>query len=51
MQIHNIQFDSQTSVVNINLAIGNFDGVHLGHQKIIDELVEYSKIKNCSSLI
>ena len=51
MQIHNIQSDSQTSVANINLAIGNFDGVHLGHQKIIDELVEYSKIKNCSSAI
>ena len=47
MQIHNIQLDSQTSVANINLAIGNFDGVHLGHQKIIDELIEYSKIKNC----
>lgn len=51
MQIHNIQFDSQTSVANINLAIGNFDGVHLGHQKIIDELIEYSKINNCSSAI
>jgi len=51
VQIHNIQFDSQTSVANINLAIGNFDGVHLGHQKIIDELIEYSKINNCSSAI
>ncbi len=51
MQIHNIQLDSQTSVANINLAIGNFDGVHLGHQKIIDELIEYSKINNCSSAI
>ena len=51
MQIHNIQLDSQTSVANINLAIGNFDGVHLGHQKIIDELIEYSKIKNCLSAI
>ena len=51
MQIHNIQLDSQLSIANINLAIGNFDGVHLGHQKIIDELIEYSKIKNCSSAI
>jgi len=51
VQIHNIQLDSRTSVANINLAIGNFDGVHLGHQKIIDELIEYSKIKNCSSAI
>ena len=51
MKIHNIQLDSQANVTNINLAIGNFDGVHLGHQKIIDELIEYSKIKNCSSAI
>ena len=51
MQIHNIQFGSQTSFANINLAIGNFDGVHLGHQKIIDELIEYSKINNYSSAI
>ena len=51
MQIHNIQLDSIVNIANINLAIGNFDGVHLGHQKIIDELIEYSKIKNCSSAI
>ena len=46
MQIHNIQLDSQANITNINLAIGNFDGVHLGHQKIIAELIENSKIKN-----
>ena len=51
MQIHNIQLNSQTSVTNINLAIGNFDGVHLGHQKIIDGLIESSIKKNCSSAI
>ena len=51
MQIHNIQLASQANVANINLAIGNFDGVHLGHQKIIDELIENSKIKNCLSAI
>ena len=51
MKIHNIQLDSQANVTNINLAIGNFDGVHLGHQKIIAELIENSKIKNCLSAI
>jgi len=51
VQIHNIQLASQANVANINLAIGNFDGVHLGHQKIIDELIENSKIKNCLSAI
>jgi len=51
VKIHNIQLDSQANVTNINLAIGNFDGVHLGHQKIIDELIKNSKIKNCPSAI
>ena len=51
MQIHNIKLNSQVNVLNINLAIGNFDGVHLGHQKIIDELINNSRINNCSSAI
>ena len=51
MQIHNIRLDSQANVADINLAIGNFDGLHLGHQKIIDELIKNSKIKNCTSAI
>ena len=51
MQVHNIQLESQVNVTDINLAIGNFDGLHLGHQKIIDELIENSKIKNCPSAI
>ena len=51
MQVHHIQLDSQVNVTNLNLAIGNFDGVHLGHQKIIIELIKNSKIKNCSSAI
>ena len=44
MQIHNIKLNSQVDVLNINLAIGNFDGVHLGHQKIIEDLIKHSKI-------
>lgn len=43
MFIHNIKFDSLIDISNINLAIGNFDGVHLGHQKIISKLINYSK--------
>ena len=51
MQIHNIKLNSQIDVLNINLAIGNFDGVHLGHQKIIDDLIKYSRINSCPSAI
>ena len=53
MQVHNIQLESQAQAndADINLAIGNFDGLHLGHQKIIDELIKNSKIKNCPSAI
>ncbi|WP_422445724.1 bifunctional riboflavin kinase/FAD synthetase [Thermoanaerobacterium sp. DL9XJH110] len=31
--------------------LGNFDGVHLGHQKLIKELVKQSKIRNLQSTI
>ena len=51
MQIHNIKLNSQVNVLNINLAIGNFDGVHLGHQKIIDDLIKCSRINSCPSAI
>ena len=33
------------------ITIGTFDGVHLGHQKIIQKLVTQSKNTNCQSLI
>ena len=28
------------------VALGFFDGMHLGHQKLIDEVLKVSKIKN-----
>lgn len=33
------------------LSIGNFDGVHLGHQTLLRELIAVSKKANCPSMI
>ena len=40
MQIHHITLKSKIEDKFFHLAIGNFDGVHLGHQQIIKELVQ-----------
>ena len=34
-----------------SIAIGNFDGVHKGHQKIIKECIKISKKKELNSAI
>ena len=39
MDVHYINLDSTVPKKSFHLAIGNFDGVHLGHQKIIKDLV------------
>ncbi|MBQ4875050.1 MAG: bifunctional riboflavin kinase/FAD synthetase [Rickettsiaceae bacterium H1] len=36
---------------NSVLAFGNFDGVHLGHQQIIDQVKKSAKENNCKSAI
>ena len=42
MKIHYINLESVVKNKFFHLAIGNFDGVHLGHQKIIKDLVNDS---------
>jgi len=51
MRIHNINLDSEVTEKLIHLAVGNFDGVHLGHQKIITKLVSEASQDNRSSAI
>ena len=43
MKIYNIKLGTSLDIPNTNLAIGNFDGIHLGHQKIIKALINNSK--------
>lgn len=33
------------------VTIGTFDGVHLGHQKIVNQVTEAAKINDCESLV
>ena len=40
MEVHYINLESEIKKKYFHLAIGNFDGVHLGHQKIIKGLVD-----------
>ena len=42
MKIHNIKLNSSLDIEKVNLAIGNFDGLHLGHQTIIEKLIHES---------
>lgn len=49
---HNInQVQAQTQNKFTAVAIGNFDGVHLGHQKLIETIKKYSEEKGLSSVV
>jgi riboflavin kinase/FMN adenylyltransferase len=41
----------ETKLSEVALAIGNFDGVHNGHRKIIDEVKKISANKCCSAIL
>lgn len=44
-------FSNFSSTKKTILTIGTFDGVHVGHQKIIEQLLSYSKATNEESVI
>jgi riboflavin kinase/FMN adenylyltransferase len=45
--IHNIQPEDHGCV----LTIGNFDGVHLGHARVISALIKKAKLLNCTAAV
>ena len=51
MKTYKINTSSNFGEKNINLTIGNFDGVHLGHQHIINNLIKTSKENNSQSCV
>jgi riboflavin kinase/FMN adenylyltransferase len=50
MKVH-FDFNEIASIQNPILTIGTFDGVHVGHQKIINKLNEVAKQKNGESVL
>ena len=51
MKIFRINSTSSFIETGLNLAIGNFDGVHIGNQAVIKKLVQESKKINSQSAI
>lgn len=51
MKKFKINITTNLNIPSVNLAIGNFDGIHIGHQKIIQKLVNESKKMNVQSAI
>ena len=51
MKIHQINLKTKIKDSLFHLAIGNFDGIHLGHQRIIHQLVKNAAKENKPSAI
>lgn len=51
MQVIRNLHKTNLAIPDLAITIGNFDGVHLGHQKIISEVKRIAKEKNLSSAI
>ena len=51
MKTHNINIESEVNAESVALAIGNFDGIHLGHKSIIERLIHLSISNNYSPSI
>ena len=51
MKIYKLDTESDFEKLDLCLAIGNFDGIHKGHQEIINKIKEIASYNNLSSSI
>ena len=51
MKIYTLNTNRSFHERNLNLTIGNFDGIHLGHQSVIKQLTDISKLHNFQSAL
>ncbi|HBS59729.1 MAG TPA: bifunctional riboflavin kinase/FMN adenylyltransferase, partial [Firmicutes bacterium] len=51
MDIINGIFRLQDKYREISIALGTFDGVHLGHRKIIQRVVESARLQQGTSVV
>ncbi len=51
MKLHNLNTRKSFKIKNLCLCIGNFDGVHLGHQHLIKKIIKNAKLNQLRSAI
>ena len=51
MKIYKLDTESDFEKLDLCLAIGNFDGIHKGHQEIINKIKEIASNNNLLSSI
>ena len=51
MKLHNLNTRKNFKIKNLCLCIGNFDGVHLGHQHLIKKIIKNAKLNQLRSAI
>ena len=51
MKLHNLNTSKNFKIKNLCLCIGNFDGVHLGHQHLIKKIIKNAKLNQLRSAI
>ena len=49
MKLHNINTRKNFKIKNLCLCIGNFDGIHLGHQHLIKKIIKNAQSNNLKS--